>query len=244
MSFLGGYGKAWKGITKGALTGGTSLLGDAFGGGGVPNNLAQVLGTLGAAQAQSKIGYAKAGAELDAKVPAINKAYKMQGENLRYLADKSHELAAQQGVANRARAQAQVQARGGGASNLSTLAARGVTGDTNRALAQIDQLFGQHFGDLATGQANALASVAGQKANLAAQGTNAQNSLYGAMADAYANQQFVPKKNIWDVLGAAAPIVGTFAGLGAGGGAAAAGAALAGGGGHPGSTYNPLFFNT
>jgi hypothetical protein len=224
MSFLGGYGKAWKGITKGALTGGTSLLGDAFGGGGVPNNLAQILGTLNQAQAESRIGYAKAGAQLDAQVPAIQKAYKMQGENLRYLADKSHGIAQQQGLANQARAQAQVQARGGGASNLATLATRGVTGDTNRALAQIDELAGQHFGDLARGEAGALSSIAGQKANLTAQGTNAQTSLYGSMADAYGNQQFVPKKNIWDVLGAAAPIVGTFAGLGGGGGGSSGGA--------------------
>lgn len=243
MSLLGSYGKAWKGVTKGALTGGTSLLGDAFGGGGVPNNLAQILGTLGEAQAQSKIGYAKAGAALDAQVPAVQRAYKMQGENLRYLADQSHQIAQRQGASNQARAQAQVQARGGGASNLATLATRGVTGDTNRALAQIDQLAGQHFGQLAQGEASDLSRIAGQKANLTAQGTNAQTSLYGSMADAYGNIQFQPKKNIWDILGAAAPIIGTFAGGPAGGAAGAAiGQTLSSQGGGASSGGGSQFF--
>lgn len=186
-----------------------------FGGGQDPGQmqLAQILGTLKQAKGESDIGYAKAGAQLDAQVPAIQKAYKMQGENLRYLADKSKALTTQQGASNQARAQAGVNARGGGASNLSTLAARGVTGDTQRALQGIDQLYGQHFGDLATGEAGDLSSIARQKSQLTAQGVNAGNSIYGAMADAYGNQQFTPKKDIWDILGAAAPIVGTFAGL-------------------------------
>lgn len=217
MSFLGGYGKAWKGINKAALTGGTSLLGGLGGGGGPPNSLAQILGTLGEAQAQSKIGYAKAGAQLDAQVPAIQKAYKFQGENLRYLADQSKSLVKEGQTAQIARTNAAVNARGGGSSNIAPLATRGTIGSTQRALDQIDQLYAGHFGNLATGEASDLSRVAGQKANLEAQGVGTQNSLYGAMADAYGHQEFVPKKNIWDILGAAAPIVGTFAGLGAGG---------------------------
>jgi hypothetical protein len=218
MSFLGGYGKAWKTINGAALSGGTSLLG--MGGGGDPGaqQLAQILGTLKQAKSESDLGYAKAGAQLDAQVPAIQKAYKMQGENLRYLADKSKENVAAREASQIARTNAAVNAAGGGSSNIRPLATRGVVGDTNAALSRIDELFGQHFGDLATGEASDLSRVASQKANLTAQGVGAGNSLYGAMADAYGHQQFVPKKNLWDVLGGVAPIIGTFAGLGAGGG--------------------------
>lgn len=175
--------------------------------------LAQILGTLKKAKGESDIGFAKAGAQLDAQVPAIKKAYKFQGENLRYLADQTKKSVTDREGSQIARVNAAVNARGGGSSNLRSLETRGVVGSTNRALDQIDELFGQHFGDLATGEASDLSRVASQKANLTAQGVGAGNSLYGAMADAYGHQEFQPKKNLWDVLGAAAPIVGTFAGL-------------------------------
>lgn len=219
MSFLGGYGKfIKKGAALGFAAGPLGLsdsLNGLLGGGDDPGarQLAQILGTLKQAKGESDIGFAKAGAALDEQVPAIKRAYKFQGENLRYLADQTKDRVQQNQTSQIARTNAQVNAAGGGSSNLRPLATRGVVGDTNRALSQIDELFAGHFGDLATGEAGDLSRVAGQKANLIAQGVGSRNSLYGAMADAYGHQQFTPKKNIWDVLGAAAPIIGTFAGL-------------------------------
>lgn len=213
-SFKKGFGQ----VTKGALTGGTSLLGDfgVLGGGGSDPRLGQTLAQLQKAKEASDIGFGQADADLSRQVPAIQKAYKMRGENLRYLADSTKKSVTAGEGARGIRATANMDPR----SNFTALAARGVRGDTTRALSQIDQTFAGAFGDLATREVSDLSNVAQQRARLKGQQVGSNNELYGGMAQAFANQDFRPKKDLWDIIGAAAPIVGTFAGLGGGGGGA------------------------
>lgn len=173
--------------------------------------LRQVLAELAQAKQESAIGYAKAGAQQKKSIPLVTKAYDDAAANSLKLAENTKHQVVQNQDAQLTGAEMQVNGTGYDNSNMGRLAARGVYGDTARALSGIDDLFSQHQQQLQTGKATALSGVQGNLADLEAAGANAQSGLSTAMGNTIAGVQHIPKKSIWDLVGPIAQTAAAFA---------------------------------
>ena len=103
--------------------------------------------------------------------------------------------------------QNQANAVGLGASSLAPMVPQGQRRETARAYQEIDNILAQQFSPLAQQQSVAEASILGNNASLQLQGLHEQNSVTDQLAQAYMRPKR-RKKNLWDLIGAAAPIIG------------------------------------
>lgn len=222
MSFFGDLGKfAVTAGTAGAYDGsGGGWAGGLFKQGEDPGKaqLRQVLAELARAKQESAIGYAKAGVQAKKAIPLVSKAFDDASGNSLKLAENTKRQVVQNQDAQLTGAQMQVNGTGYDNSNMGRLAARGVYGDTARALTGIDDLHTQHQGQLALGKATALSGIQGNLADIEAAGANAQSGLSTATSNAIAGVQHIPKKSIWDLIGGVAKVAAPFVGAGGGGG--------------------------
>lgn len=192
-----------------------SALGGLFPGEDDPGKaqLAQVLAELQGAKQQSAIGYAKAAAQQKKSIPLIKTSFDQASANSAKLASDTKRQVIQNQDSALTGAQMRADQTGYGSGNMGTLAARGVYGDTARALSGIDDLFQQHQDALGLQEAGALSGVQGNLADLAAGGANAQTGISGNIASTIAGVHHVPKKTVWDLLGGVAQVAGPLAAL-------------------------------
>lgn len=163
--------------------------------------LAQVLALLGQAKQETGIGFAQAQAAQRRALPLVQKAYGDASKNTMALAESTKRRVMANQPAALKTAEMGVNARGWNNSNINALAARGIYGDTTRALQQIDDLYAERLSALGLQEAQDVAAIQSGQAGLIAQGAGAGADLTGSMASTIAGVQHVPKKTAWDLLG-------------------------------------------
>lgn len=169
--------------------------------------LQQILGQLEQGKQAQRIGTERAIGEQRRAIPLVSKAYGDAQANAASQATQTKRMVMANTGSRLAGSDIKTGASGFGDSNLATLAHRGIYGDQTRALNSIDQMFQQHFGQLATGEASDLAGIQGNIGRLQAQGTQGLTGLYGDTAKAIGDVTYQPKKSLLDVLGQAAPLI-------------------------------------
>lgn len=210
MGLLSGIKK----IAKNSL--GMGLLGDALNpGSSGPSGQAQVLAELQAAQEAARLQKLQSQATVRQQLPVIAKSFDATRQNLATAAERTkRRLISPAGNPALYRA----SALGPGTSSLQPLVDRDVRAQHARAMQEIDTLLGQQLSPLASQESTAVGGVLGQDAGIGLSGVGLENNARFQLAQAYARPRR-RKKGVLDLIGAAAPIIGTLAGGPAGGAA-------------------------
>lgn len=182
--------------------------------------LKELLALFDAQGTQNNLAFGKAESNVRAQLPLVRKAFGDANANLALSADRQRRTVLAREAPAMAGANAQAFRAGGGASNLGSLASRGVRGDTTRAMQSLDDLFQQHFSQNAIGQAQGLGSVYDQLGNLQVGKAQAGMGITQGKAAAISNRQHFQSGGLGayvDVFAKAAKAYATFATGGAAG---------------------------
>lgn len=183
------------------------------------DRLAKMLAMVEASRGRQGMAFGRAEADMRSQLPVIQKAYSDANANVARVGDRQARTLLNREREMQAQSRQQAFRQGGAGSNLRPLVSRGVRSDTTRALAEMDQVFSQQYGQNAVGQANALSSVYGGLGSLGVQKAGADAGLTGMAMQAQGSQQYFPSQGFAGWLGLAgnvAKTIGSFGGIGGG----------------------------
>lgn len=182
--------------------------------------LEKMLAMVEASRGRQGVMFGRAEADLRSQLPIVRKAYQDANANVARVGDRQARTLLDREREMQAQARNLAFRRGGAGSNLRPLVSRGVRSDTTRALAEMDRVFADQYGQNAVGQANALAGVYGGLGGLNVQRAGADAGLTQAAMQAQGSQQYFPSQGFagWlKLAGDVGKTVASFAAPGAGG---------------------------
>lgn len=214
-------------MAKGQLNG---LLGL---GGGDPGakQMAALLGAIGEGKTQTGISTERAVGSTRAAIPLVMRANNKARQGIASQAEFSKRRLAEQMPGMLAGGAMGLVGTGMDSSSLAPLVSRAAQANLSRSYSNIDRSVADQMTSLGVNEGNQVAGLMGQGGQMVMQGQGMQNDLTAQLAQAISNQRFKRKKNLFDLIGAVAPIVGGALGGPAG---AMAGSAVANGYGNTG----------
>lgn len=175
--------------------------------------LKAVLAELEKAKVASRLSFGEAQRTAGKSLPLVQGAFQGARANLGASAGATARRLAENQPGRAAGASAAVGAGGWGNSSVAALADRGVRADTARALADLDRMYAEAFGDLALGEANAVAGAnAGLAALQASEGANLAQ-LFESAAQAIGSKQTLQNPGLMGQLQGIASIVQSVKGI-------------------------------